>query len=150
MTSTSASKLRLIASAPARRQGSARKARRLTPALTATGATAQQVVKQLLDATASLIHYCRNQEITDSVTHQKIAQVVLANVDGEPVGPASSKPAAPLGLASPLQRLGEDVRKSIKARQLLLPCVPRRPNIRTQPIHAIQQLGRLCTGAGSI
>ena len=87
---TSASNLRLVASASARRQGFARKPRRLTPALTATGATAQQVVKQLLDATAALIHYCRNQELLDSVTHQKIAQVVLANVDGEPVGPASS------------------------------------------------------------
>ena len=92
---TSASQLRLIASAPARRQGSARKACRLTPAVTATGATAQQVVKQLLDATASLIHHCRNHEMTDSATHQEIAQIVLANVDGEPVGPASSKPAAP-------------------------------------------------------
>ena len=92
---TSASQLRLIASAPAHRQGSARQARGLTPALTATGATAQQVVKQLLDATASLIHHRRNHEMTDSATHQEIAQIVLANVDGEPVGPASSKPAAP-------------------------------------------------------
>jgi len=81
---TSASQLRLIASAPARRQGSARKACRLTPALTATGATAQQVVKQLLDATASLIHHCRNHEMTDSATHQEIAPDRLANVDGEP------------------------------------------------------------------
>jgi hypothetical protein len=139
---TSASNLRLVASASARRQGFARKAPRLTPALTATGATAQQVVKQLLDATASLIHHWLKHETTESATHQKIAQVVLANVDGEPVGPASSKPSASLGLASPLQRLGEDVRKSIKARQLLLPCLPTRPNIRTQPIQAIQQTGR--------
>jgi hypothetical protein len=117
---TSASKLPLIASAPARRQGSARKARRPTPALTATGATALQVVKQLHDAPALLIYHWRKYEITNSATHQKIAQVVLANVDGEPVGPASSKPSAPLGFASPLQRLGEDVRKSIKAQQLLL------------------------------
>ena len=146
---TSASKLRLIASAPARRQGFARKARRLTSALTAPGATARQVVKQLLDATASLIHHCRKHEITDSATHQKIAQVVLTNVDGESVAPASSKPAAPLGLASPFKRLGEDARKSIKARQLLPPCVCTRPNIRTQPIQLIQQLGRLCR-AGSM
>jgi hypothetical protein len=118
---TSASKLRLIASAPVRRQGCARKPRRLTPALTATGAPAQQVVKQLLDATAPLIHHRHNREMTDSVAHQKIAQNVLANVDGEPVRPASSKPSAPLGLTSPLQRLGEDERKSIKAKQLLLP-----------------------------
>jgi hypothetical protein len=118
---TRVSKLRPIASAPARRQGSVRKARRLTPALTATGATAHQVVKQLLDATASLIRQCLKPEITDSATHQKIAQIVLANVDGEPVAPASSKPSAPLGLTSPLQRLGEDARKSIKAQQLLLP-----------------------------
>ena len=139
---TSASKLRPIASAPARRQGSARKAHRLTPALTATGATAQQVVKQLLDATASLICHRLKHEVPDSETPpKKIAQVVLANVDGEPVGPASSKPAVPLGLANPLNRLGEDVRKSIKARQLLLPCLPTRPNIRTQPIQAIQQTG---------
>jgi hypothetical protein len=55
-----------------------------------------------------------------------------------------------MGLASPLQRLGEDVRKSIKARQLLPPFVPTRPNIRTQPIQLIQQRGRLCTEAGSI
>ena len=39
---------RRIASAPARRQGSARCARRLTPPLTATGAPAQRVVRQLL------------------------------------------------------------------------------------------------------
>ena len=59
-----------------------------------------------------------NHEITDSATYQTIAQVVLAIVDGEPVGQASSKPAAPRGLASPLQQLGET--KSIKAGQLLL------------------------------
>ena len=120
---TSASKLPLRASAPVRRQGSARKARRLTPALTATGATAQQLVKQVLDAPASLIYHCRKHEIADSA-HQKIARVVLANVDGEPVGPASSKPCAPLGLTSPLQRLGEDARKSIKAQQLPLSVYP--------------------------
>jgi hypothetical protein len=45
--------------------------------------------------------------MTDGATHQKVAQIVLANVDGEPVGPASSKPAAPLGLTSALKRLGE-------------------------------------------
>jgi hypothetical protein len=97
-----------------------RKARRLPPALSATDATARQVVKPLLDAPASLIYQCPKHEITDSATHQKIAQVVLANVDGEPVEPASSKPFAPLGFASPLKRLGEDARKSIKAQQLLL------------------------------
>src|SRR5215469_6304934 len=83
---TSASNLRLVASASARRQGFARKPRRLTPALTATGATAQQVVKQLLDATASLIYHRLKHEVPDSDTPpKKIAQVVLANVDGEPV-----------------------------------------------------------------
>jgi hypothetical protein len=35
-------------------------------------------VTQLLDATASLIHHIRNREMTDSATHQKIAQIVLA------------------------------------------------------------------------
>jgi hypothetical protein len=89
--------------------------------LTATGAPAQQVVKQLLDATASPIYHRLKHEVPETDTPpKKIAQVVLANVDGEPVRPASSKPSAPLGLKSPLQRLGEDVRKSIKARQLLL------------------------------
>ena len=37
-----------IASAPARRQGFARDARQLTPPLTATGASAQRVVRPLL------------------------------------------------------------------------------------------------------
>ena len=121
MKVTSASKLRPMASAPARRQGSARKARGLTARLTATGATALQVFKQLLDAAASLIHHRLKHEITESAARQRIAQVVFANVDGEPVGAAYSKPPAPLGLASPLKRLGEDARKSIKAGQLLLP-----------------------------
>ena len=62
---------RAVKASRAKRAGSRR-------ALTATGVTAQQVVKQLLDATASLIHHCRNREITDSATHQKIAQIVLA------------------------------------------------------------------------
>jgi len=39
---------RRVASAPARRQGSARCARRLTPPLTATGAPAQTAIRQLL------------------------------------------------------------------------------------------------------
>ena len=45
-------------------------ARRLTPALTATGATAPQVVKQLLDATASLIRQWLKHRIADSATHR--------------------------------------------------------------------------------
>jgi hypothetical protein len=104
---------------------------RLTPALTATRATAEQVVKLLLAATASLIHHCRNHKTTDSATHQKLAHIVLAKVDGEPVGPASSKPAAPLVVASPLKRSGEDARKSIKAGRSRLPRVRTRPNKRT-------------------
>jgi len=64
-------------------------------------------------------------EVPDSDIHQKgLRKSSFTNVDSEPLGRASSKPFALLGLTSPLQRLGEDLRKSIKARQLLLPCLP--------------------------
>jgi hypothetical protein len=56
-----------IPSAPARRQGFARVARRLTPPLTATVAAAQQVVSSRLNATASLInHWHQKHEIPDN------------------------------------------------------------------------------------
>jgi hypothetical protein len=81
--------------------------------------------------------HCRNHEkITDSATHQKIVQIVLANVDGEPVGRASSKPAS-LDLPSPLKRLGEDARKLHQGRQFTAARLPTRPNRRTQPIQLI-------------
>jgi hypothetical protein len=54
-----------IASAPVGRQGFARCARRLTPPLTATVVPAQQVIKQSLLATASLINHWFEHEISD-------------------------------------------------------------------------------------
>jgi hypothetical protein len=57
-----------IASAPVRRQGFARYTRRLTPPLTATVVPAQQVIKQSLLATASLINHWLKHEIPDKST----------------------------------------------------------------------------------
>jgi hypothetical protein len=69
-----------IASAPAGRQGFARCARRLTPPLTATVVPAQQVIKQSLLATASLINHWLKHEIPDRSTRGKYPEFCVVRV----------------------------------------------------------------------